>query len=294
MFGYVRARQDLLSEEDKTRYQEVYCGLCHTMAREYGQLSRYFLNYDFAFLAMLLAPGGSDAPASCRRCPRHPLRGKGACEGGGWMSTAAAESVILTWWKLRDTVADGGFFPSLGARFLCLLLRRGYRRARERCPAFDESTARLLGELSALEKENCPSIDRTADCFARLLQAATPETGDPARDRPGAQLLYHLGRWIYLIDAVDDLTEDKGTGNYNPVLARFPRWTAEERAYLRSNLTRSLELTGAAFQLLEPNPYSSVMENILYTGLPNVTELVFDGRWRETQRPKRKGASPHE
>ncbi|MEI3141456.1 MAG: DUF5685 family protein [Lawsonibacter sp.] len=35
------------------------------------------------------------------------------------------------------------------------------------------------------------------------------------------QLLYHLGRWIYLIDARDDLAEDLADGRYNPVAARF-------------------------------------------------------------------------
>lgn len=56
---------------------------------------------------------------------------------------------------------------------------------------------------------------------------AAPASGEAARDRALQQLLYHLGRWIYLIDAQDDLEEDRASGNYNAVAARFgPEGTA--------------------------------------------------------------------
>lgn len=284
MFGYVRARRDTLPEGAWAEYEAAYCGLCRTMGSRYGLVSRAFLNYDFAFLAMVLAPGDAAGAGGCVRCIRHPVKGKPACPGGDWLAVAGAESVILSYWKLRDNVSDSGWFAGLGARLLCLGLRRGYRRARGEQPDFDAQVVRRLGELRQLEEERCPSIDRTADCFARLLAAAAPKTGDSARDRALEQLLYHLGRWIYLIDAVDDLSEDREAGRYNPVLARFSAWSGEDREYLRRNMDHSLALAGAAFQLLEPNPWTVVVENILYSGLPGVEELVFSGKWRERQK----------
>ena len=288
MFGYVQAREDTLSPEERRKYQAAYCGLCHTLKTQYGAVSRFFLNYDFVFLAMLLAPEGEAGRAECLKCPLHPRKGRPACKGGKWMETAAGESVILTWWKLRDTVTDGGFFSRLGARLLCLLLSSGYRKAKKRYSEFDRQTAKLLTELRELEKEKCSSIDRTADCFARLLQAAVPSEGRGIPDRPRQQLLYHLGRWIYLIDAVDDLPQDKKSGSYNAVAARFPAWEKEDRAYLRQSMEHSLALAGAAFQLLPLNSWSAVMENILYSGLPAVEELVFTGKWREYQKRRRR------
>lgn len=288
MFGYVRAREDTLSPEDRAAYESVYCGLCHTLKTQYGNIPRLFLNYDFVFLAMLLAPREDPAETKCLKCPMHPRRGKPACSGGAWLDTAAGESVILTWWKLRDTVADGVFFSRLGARLLCLLLGPAYRKARARFETFDAETAAILAEQGELERTNCPSMDRAADCFARLLAAAAPQTGVDPLDRPRAQLLYHLGRWIYLADGVDDLEEDRKRGRYNPVTARFPRWGLEERNYLRQSMDHSLALVGAAFQLLPPNPWSGVLENIIYSGLPNVEELVFSGKWRENQTKRRR------
>ena len=288
MFGYVRAREDMLPQADRERYEAAYCGLCLTMKKQYGAISRLFLNYDFVFLAMLLDSEETVRPTECVKCPLHPVRGKTACKGGGWMETAAGESVVLTWWKLRDAVADGGFLTRLSARFLGLFLRPGYRQARGGCLEFDVQTARLLAELRELERHKSPSIDQTADCFARILQAAAPTVGEMGLDRSRQQLLYHLGRWIYLIDAVDDLTEDKKTGNYNPVAARFPEWSQEDRDYLRHNMDHSLALVGAAFQLLPVTIWSSVLENIIYSGLPTVEELVFSGKWREYQKKRRR------
>ena len=288
MFGYVRAREDTLPSGAWEAYEAVYCGLCRNLGARYGAFSRSFLNYDFVFLAMLLAPAEADGTQGCQRCPLHPIKGKPACSGGTWLDTAAAESVILAAWKLRDSAADDDALARWRAKGLSLALWRGYRRAKAEYPAYDEAAAQLMTELWTLEREGCPSIDRTADCFARLLAAAAPPREDEAAQRATRQLLYHLGRWIYLIDAVDDLEEDRQAGRYNPVSARFPQWTQEDKAYLRQMMDHSLALAGSAFQLLAPNPWHSVLENILYSGLPSVEELVFSGRWRDYQKRHRR------
>ena len=291
MFGYVRAREDLLSQEDRARYEAAYCGVCRTIGERYGHFARMFLNYDFAFLAMVLALPGQACEAGCKRCLAHPIEGRSVCKGGPWLETAAGESVILTYWKLRDSVWDSGFWGGLPARALSLCLGPAYRKARGDYSAFDRQIGPLLEELRDLEREGCPSIDRTADCFSRLLCAASPGTGETDRDRVLEQLLGHLGRWIYLIDAVDDMAEDRRAGRYNPVLARFPQWSEEDKAYLRHSLEHTRALMGSAFQLLEPNAWTGAVENIIYSGLPGVEELVFTGKWRERQRERRRGGT---
>lgn len=288
MFGYVRARWDTIPDAAAENYKAVYCGLCRAMGRKYGSFARLFLNYDFTFLAMLLMPPAESPCVSCHPCLRHPVHGRSACEGAEWLDTAAGESVILAYWKLRDTVADEGFFRGLGARSLSLFLRKAYRRARKELPGFDAEAVKLLRELKELEEEGCASIDRTADRFAQLLRAAAPMTGEPARDRVMGELLYHVGRWVYLIDAVDDLPEDRKVGRYNPVAARFDGWTEEDKVYLQQVMDHSLALAGAALELLPVNACTPAVENIIYSGLPAVQELVFSGRWREEQKKHRR------
>ena len=288
MFGYVRARWDTIPETAGENYKAVYCGLCRTMGERYGQFARLFLNYDFTFLAMLMMPPEETLCVNCRSCLRHPFRRRPVCESGHWLDTVAGESVILTYWKLRDNIADENFFRGLGPRVLSTFLKRAYRKARGEYPEFDAQVAGLLLELHKLEEEGCSSIDRTADCFARLLRAAAPMNGDHIRDRALTELLYHVGRWIYLIDAVDDLPEDERRGRYNPVSARFGGWSEENKLYLRQVLEHSLTLAGAALELLPTNAYTPVVENIIYSGLPAVQELVFTGQWQEAQKKHRR------
>jgi hypothetical protein len=278
MFGYVRPLRGELRVRELDDYKAVYCGLCHTLGKRFGPFPRFFLNYDFTFLAMVLSSGEEIAPLSCARCAAAPFRGKLVCTAGKALETAADESVILTWWKLRDNVIDSGFWHSLAARILSILLWPAYRKASKLRPVFDASVRACLLELRSLEEEGCPSLDRTADTFARILQAASPVTEEPDRNRVLGQLLYHVGRWIYLIDAWDDQEKDTAAGRYNPVSVRFAGEEENARKVtMRTTLCHSLNLALSAFHLLNFGRFAPVISNVLYLGLPAVEEQVFRG-----------------
>ena len=284
MFGYVRPVREELKCRDFDLYKASYCGLCGAMRRRYGWLAPMFLNYDFTFLALLLSePEERFAP--CRgRCHANPLLKKPMCQPSEALDAAADESVVLTWWQLRDKARDSGLWKGLPARTLALLLKPAYRKAARRRPEFDRCVRESLEKLSALEAERCSSMDRAADTFAVLLQGAAPASGEAARDRALQQLLYHLGRWIYLIDAQDDLEEDRASGNYNAVAARFGPEGDDEA--MRRTLDHSLNLMGSAAQLADFGCRWPVIENILYLGLPLVQQAVFDGSWKQIQKQK--------
>ena len=130
MFGYVRPSDGRLTEADRETFRGAYCGLCHTLGRRYGLAGRMILNYDLTFLAMVLSRGTGE---TCdRRCAVHPFRKRRCAAGDPAFDTAADMSVILTWWQLRDGVADHGFFRGLKYRLAVWLLTPAYRKAR-RC-----------------------------------------------------------------------------------------------------------------------------------------------------------------
>lgn len=288
MFGYVVPRRPELKVRELDAYQSVYCGLCHAMGRRYGFVSRFFLSYDFAFLAMLLSPDEPKPEIRRRRCIACPLRGKDVCTTGQWLDTAAGEGIILSYWKLRDNVADSSRLKGLVARVLSLVLRPAYRRAAREYADFDCAVQQCLRELRELELTSCPSIDRTADTFARILQSAAPRTESAERDRSVSQLLYHVGRWIYLTDAWDDLAEDRAAGSYNPLLFRYPNDPESHGEELRLTLRHSLNLAASAYRLESFHCWSGVLENILYLGLPMVEEAVFTGQWRKMKQKREK------
>ena len=190
--------------------------------------------------------------------------------------------MILTWWKLKDSQLDDGFAGGLSARSLSLLLAPAYHKASKTCPDVDSVVRSCLAELTELEKERCPSMDRAADTFARLLQGTVPQNWGQKRILD--QLLYHLGRWIYLIDARDDLGEDRQAGRYNPIAARYGE--RGDDAALSLTLDHSRRLMGGALELGEFGCRRPVLENIIYLGLPLVERAVFDGSWAQIKKQK--------
>ena len=289
MFGYVRPVLDKLSAEERAAYKSAYCGLCHTLGKRHGWLARFTLNYDFTLLAILHYGSTGCSETVCRRCPARLFRKPMHCLCGGAMEAAADQSMILTWYKLCDDVMDHGFFRGLPSRVLRRLLRRGYQRASAARPDFETTVRQSLERLHTLESECSPQLDRVADTFASILSAAAESTSSEHRSLE--QFLYHLGRWIYLVDAWDDLERDLKQNRYNPLDARFEGKAVEEREYIETTMTHSVRFIWSASNLIEFGSWTPVIENIIYLGLPTVQKAVLDGRWNEL---KKQGRTAHE
>lgn len=298
MFGYVRPSDSRLTEAERETFRGAYCGLCHALGRRYGLAGRMILNYDLTFLAMVLSRGEG---GECRkRCFLHPIRKRRCRCGDPAFDTAADMSVILTYWQLRDGVADHGFIKGLKYRLALALLCGAYRKARRTQPEFDRRTKEHLAVLSRLEREQCSSLDAPADAFASLLAGAAAGVEDTVRRRVTEQLLYHLGRWVYLVDAADDLKKDTESGSYNPLPLRYAvvqgTLSETDRQSLASTLDGSVRSMAAAFELLEESVYTPVLRSVVYEGLYAVGSAVLRGtfhRREKREEPIRKADTDH-
>lgn len=286
MFGYVRPPAQDLPEGELNRFRTMYCGLCHTLSRRYGQAARMILNYDFTYLAILLSNGTADAE-NAGRCWVSPVKKRPYLEPTAAMELAADESVILAYWQLRDGAEDHTWAAGLKYRGGAQLLEGAYRKAAAFRPEFDAAVRRQLRLLHALETAEDPSMDRAADTFAVLLSGASAEIEDPTRRRILEQILYHLGRWVYLIDAADDLKRDGESGNYNPVALRYGLkngvWTPESRRDFALTLDHSIQRMAAAFELWDFGVWTAVLESTFYAGLFRVGHAVLDGTFRRSR-----------
>jgi len=280
----------MLSEEDAVRFRSMYCGLCHTLGSRYGAAARMILNYDFTYLAIFLSEAGKE-DVRHRRCIVHPVHPRPYLPTNDALALAADESVILTYWQLRDGVTDHDWLHGLKYRSLSAVLEPAYRKAAALRPAFDRVVRQQLDVLSKLEAQQCSSIDEAADAFAKLLEYAADEIADPVRRRVLRQMLYHLGRWIYLIDAADDLKEDAVSGNYNPVLLRFELtdgvWTSEARREFTATLDHSIHMVTTAFELWDFGVWTPLLSNTLYTSLFQAGKSVLDGTFQKSAVRKR-------
>jgi len=280
MFGYVRPPLDGLPQEETDRFRQIYCGLCHTLGQRYGTAARFILNYDFTFLAILLSDTGEICTERAR-CMVSPLKKRAYQQPSSAMALAADESVILAYWQLRDGVADHDWFHGLKYRGLSKVLEPAYQKAASLRPAFDAHTQTQLRTLASLEAENSSAMDLAADAFAVLLASAAEELEDPVRRRVLSQMLYHLGRWVYLVDAADDLKKDAASGNYNPVALRYGlhggEWTPSARHEFAQTLDASIHMIATAFELWDFGCWRTLLERTIYSGLFQVGKAVLDG-----------------
>lgn len=290
----MRPSDGRLTEADRETFRGAYCGLCHTLGRRYGLAGRMILNYDLTFLAMVLSRGTGE---TCdRRCAVHPFRKRRCAAGDPAFDTAADMSVILTWWQLRDGVADHGFWGGWKYRFLSLLLHRAYQKAKARQPELDKRIQTNLDKLSALEREKCAIPDEAADTFALLLRDMAALSPPGIKRRVLEEMLYHLGRWIYLVDALDDLKEDSRSGSYNPLLQRYGTRDGalrpEDRERVAATLDASIRTMAAAFELADFGCWRRIIESVVYEGLYAVGNAVLNGtfqKYTRNRKSQRKG-----
>lgn len=278
MLGYVTADKPELKMREFEQYRGYYCGVCKSIGRRYGQLPRMVLSYDAAFLALLLAGLSEEADTPTKeRCIANPLKKKTIVSNEA-VDYAADVMLILAWYKLLDDAHDEG---KLSAKAATSALKGIYRKLQQARPGLCEKVGEYLAQLTLLEEAKCASLDEAAEAFAKIMEAIFEEGPMPENFREHAVLRrigYHLGKWIYLMDAIDDIDENIESGAYNPLLYRFsyepgePDFKGRIIDTCRFNLFHYLGEMGKAVDLLSLKKNRGVIENIIYSGLLRKTE----------------------
>lgn len=285
MFGYVQPMRPELRVRDMTLYKAWYCGLCKAIKKRYGTAARGVLSYDASLIGLLAAAlGDGDVPFKGERCIVSPVRKKPVARGAEALEYAADANVILAYNKLRDDWRDEKSFKAAFGR---LLLLRAYRRARRLRPDLSAAVEERIRELSALERAGCARPDEVADVFARLMQDLFAGIRAEKNDARALNwMAYNLGRWVYLMDAWDDLEKDVESGAYNVLWLQYgSKGDAKScRSAMREKVEFSLKTTlaqcAAAYELLHIKRYKELLDNILYLGLMDMTERILKGEKR--------------
>lgn len=211
MFGYVKTDMPNMYVKDTVLYKAMYCGLCKSIGKQCGLRCRFLLNYDLAFLSALMHNVlGKDVCVEKRRCIIHPIIKRPMAGITDLSERIAALNVILAYYKLCDDVAD-----DKKGRLARSLIKKGYKRALKKEPLLDGLVKKEYDTLRALEKEKCDSVDRVSDCFANIVSGCVKIIAGDRAEENLLTLSYNVGKWIYLIDAIDDFDKDVKKKNYN-------------------------------------------------------------------------------
>ncbi|MBQ1838845.1 MAG: hypothetical protein II127_04430 [Ruminococcus sp.] len=268
MFGYLRVQKSELLVREWNAYRAVYCGLCKQMGRDYSFLTRLTLSYDGTFYAMLLM----SLSRSCKgfdkgRCTCNPLKGCrfARCEDDAYHK-AAALSVISVYYKLVDDLTDSGFWRRLLVRAVKPLFSHWHKKAAKRYPELEQLVFDMMDAQRQVETGEKTGVDAAAHPTAQMLaRVLSLEARNEAERRIFSEFGYHLGRWIYLIDAADDLEKDIKRQNFNP----FRDCPPEDReAYETRVLNQCLARAYDAYQLMTVVDFKGIFDNMLLYGFP--------------------------
>lgn len=271
MFGFVTAQLKELTQEQQTRYNGVYCGICRQIRIRASQTARLGLSYDMAFLALLLMSLYEPEEISgSRACALHPVRPKHWIDNE-FIQYAADMNVALAYYNARDDWQDD---KSVSARVLSKIFGKSYGEIAGRYPRQCDAIARCITEINELEAEDCPNPDLPAGAFGRLMGELLVYREDmwaPTLREMGMA----LGRFIYLGDAAVDYRRDKRRKKYNPYLAMdtgedWPRW--------EEYLVLAMGRCTTAFEKLPLVQDKQLLDNILYSGV-----------WSSFRRKKKEG-----
>ncbi len=283
MFGYIMPEKPELKIKEYELFRGYYCGLCKSMGRSFGTLSRFALNYDSVFMGLLLASVHKEAPVLKREtCIANPVKKKWIVKDSSHIDFAADINVMLTYYKLKDDIRDeGGWISRLGL----YMFQRGYRNAAARNKQLDVIIASSIDSQVQLEKKRCASMDEAAEPFANMLSQliiAGYKGDEDSTSRILGWIGYNLGKWIYLIDAYDDMEKDIKSGSYNPLLSQYGYESQDIRIFrsgimdeVRMTLLQILSQVTASIELLDLTN-KGIINNILYEGLYGRTESVLN------------------
>ncbi len=279
MFGYIKTYIPDLRVKEYELYRAAYCGLCDSLGKKVTCTSRLSLSYDFVFLALVrMSLSKERGEIKKKRCIAHPTKKRSVIVYSAELDTAASLSPLLTYHKIKDDIADSHGVK----RFLSYLALPSASRMRKKSkiiPECEEFVGKKLSELSALENEACSSPDRVADIFGEILSEIFAYGFDKnsPEGRISAEIGFHIGRFIYIIDAVDDYGKDIKSGGYNPfkeIYGDDSEKFAADTPILKDALTMTLGKVSGAVEIIdfgEIPEFGEIIKNIIYLGL---TKLI--------------------
>ncbi len=282
LFGYIMPEKPELKIKEFDIYRAYYCGVCKAIGKRHGQLKRMTLTYDAAFLSLLLCSLLKVETKLVReRCIVHPLK-KSFVTYNEIIDYSSDINIILAYNNIKDKWKDDSSKAALAGM---AVLGRAYGKLTLEYPEKCAIIEKRLEELAVLEKDRCASFDRAAEPFAKLMEEVLDyeKLDDEAR-----QVLrwmgYNIGKWIYLIDAYDDLEADLKASAYNPFLLHFKyEGGSEDVEAFKNRIRDKVEFTllyclreaSKAFELLNADENKSILENILYMGMLSKTDKIL-------------------
>lgn len=261
MFGYILVNKPELKIKEFDAYRSRYCGLCHALKDRHGLAGRLTLNYDMTFLIMILEDLYDEKQqCDCTRCIVHPTE-KHCLTRSDATDYCADMCVLLAYYKCKDDWKDE---HKLRSRLAMAVLSRKAKRVAARYPEKADFIEKKMNLLDIVENAKNLPIDRVAKVFGEIMAEVFVYKEDFWKDDL-YKLGFYLGKFIYLLDAYEDIEKDLKTGDYNPFKEFYGKPGFDDQV-----LNLLLLMIGEATDAFERLPLVEnveILRNILYSGV---------------------------
>ncbi|MCD7708685.1 MAG: DUF5685 family protein [Clostridiales bacterium] len=279
MFGYINVNSSELSKEGMEIYQSYYCGLCKSLREFCGRKGQFFVNYDMTFLVMLLT-GLYEPPTEegDLKCVLHPVKRRRYC-ANDIENYAAQMNVLLTYYNLIDDWKDDG---SLTKKKIASMLEKDYARVRENWPRQTAAVEEYIKNLSDCEERKETNIDLVAGLTGEMMGELFAWREDEWYSELKT-LGFYLGKFIYLMDAYEDLKADEKHDAYNPLIFLNVDDKQEFETLCKLMMTSMMSECAKSFERLPILLNADILRNIIYSGVWSKYELIQLRKKRKRQ-----------
>jgi len=263
MFGYVVINEPELKIKDHRKYKGVYCGLCQTLKKKYGPIGQVCLNNDMTFMALMhmsLYEGEMPGLEKDYRCKLHPTK-KMRIYTNGHLDYAADMTMILSYYLARDHWKDDG---QISALIHLHAMRRKVRRLSKKYPRQHKAVKNYIYRLEAAEHRQEKDLDKLAGLTGTMLAEIFNWQEDIWADML-KNVGFYLGKYIYIMDAYEDLEKDQKKGSFNPLLEYKNRPDFE--GFVFEMLDLMMADCARSFEKLPLEQDVEILRNILYAGV---------------------------
>ena len=262
MFGYVRINKMDLTFREYDYYKGYYCGLCKYLKENHGEISRLSLNYDITFLIVILtAIYKVKSTITEERCIANPLKKKMRIVNE-ITEYAASMNILLSYYKLEDNLYDDN---GIKDRLAYGIYKGKLKKAYDKYPEKAEYIRKQLSDLRKLENEKSKSIDRVSNTFGNLMGEIFVFKNDEYEQNL-RNIGFNLGKYIYILDAYEDLEEDYEKGRYNPFIDYIDK-KDELKKKVDRLISMSLGIVARNIESLNLEFNKSIIDNIIYSGV---------------------------
>lgn len=272
MFGYIIVNKAELKFKEFDIYHAYYCGICRELKRKYGLSGQVSLSYDMTFLAILLT--GLYEPETVRsncKCMVHPFE-RHPTLNNIFTEYAADMNVLFTCYKCSDDWEDEHKLWKLAYG---KLLEGRSEKLRQEYREKVRKIRLLMQEFSEAEESGEADIDTLSGLFGQVMAEIVA-----VREDEWAETLrwlgFFLGKFIYLLDAYEDVEADIKKGTFNPLKKKYECPDFEEEC--KTILMMMMSECCKEFETLPILENAEILRNILYSGVWCRYEAVHSRR----------------